>query len=321
MNSSNTLDLGASSIASTYQQRFGTNLSFAGRNWGVKEGPSFPVGPGGNRFSTDPNDVWVDQDGLHLTIHNLGGQWHCTEVILTENLDYGTYMFQTSSRQDILNANATFGGFTWDPFGDDTRVPAWPTREIDIEDSRWGVPQSATNSQTVVQPFDVPGALNNFRLPDLSDDAALTRFFTWSPGQVEFFTLLGHYQPASFPAEAIIDHDIYTENLAAGRVVPEPGRANFRFNLWLNHSAPVGNQPVEVVINDFEFTALIIGDLNGDGVLTNSDISPFVLSLLDRPAYSLMFPGLNPDVRGDFTGDGVLDNADIADFIGALIAR
>jgi hypothetical protein len=101
MDSANTLDLGASSIASTYEQRYGTNLAFSGRNWGVKQSPS-PAGPGGNLFSADSDDVWVDQDGLHLTIQNHGGQWYSTEVVLTENLGYGTYVFQTDSRQDIL---------------------------------------------------------------------------------------------------------------------------------------------------------------------------------------------------------------------------
>jgi hypothetical protein len=270
MQSSNTLDLGVDSITSSYQQRFGTNLAFAGRNWGVKEA-SQPVGPGGNLFSANSNNVWVDQDGLHLTIQNHGGQWYSTEVVLTEKLGYGTYAFQTSSRQDILDANATFGAFSWDPFGDDERIPAWPNREIDFEDTRWGDPLSSTNAQTVVQPYWAPGALNEFTLPDLSDDASLTRFFTWSPGRVEFYTLLGHLQPNAFPPEAIIDHYVYTENIAAGQIVPEPRRENFRFNLWLNDSSPSDNQPVEVVVNNFQFVALLPGDFDLDSDVDGAD--------------------------------------------------
>ena len=270
MQSSNTLDLGADSLASIYKQRFGTVLEFAGRSWGVKEA-TLPVGPGGNLFSANPNDAWVDQDGLHLTIQNHGGQWYSTEVVLTENLGFGTYVLQTSSRQDILDANATFGAFTWDPFGDDERIPLWPNREIDFEDTRWGDPLSVTNAQTVVQPYWAPGALNEFTLPDLSDDAALTRFFTWSPGRVEFYTLLGHRQPGSFPAEAVIDHYVYTENLAFGQVVPEPGRENFRFNLWLNDSAPSDGQPVEVVVDNFQFIPFLRGDFDLDGDVDGKD--------------------------------------------------
>ena len=48
-------------------QRFGRTIEFAGHTWGVKEAPD-PVGPGSNRFSSDTGDVFVDDDGLHLTI-------------------------------------------------------------------------------------------------------------------------------------------------------------------------------------------------------------------------------------------------------------
>jgi hypothetical protein len=94
-------------------------LNFAGRDWTIKQSSS-PIGPGPNRFSASSSDVWADGAGLHLTIQNHGGLWYSTEVILNENLGYGTYAFQTTSRQDILNANATFGAFTWDSSG--TRV-------------------------------------------------------------------------------------------------------------------------------------------------------------------------------------------------------
>ena len=138
--------------------QFNTHLQFGGRTWGVKES-AVPVGPGGNRFSAAPSDVWVDQDGLHLTISSDGFNWFSTEVVLSENLGYGTYLFQTDSRVDELNANATFGAFTWDPYGDDDRIPEFPNREIDFEDSRWGIPGRATNSQFVVQPYHVSGNL------------------------------------------------------------------------------------------------------------------------------------------------------------------
>ena len=243
-------------------------LDFAGRTWTIKQSNS-PVGPGGNRFSASPDDIWVDSAGLHLTIHNHGGLWYSTEVILNGNLGYGTYAFQTSSRQDILNANATFGAFTWDTTGT-SPIPGDPNREIDFEDSRWGNPSSSTNSQIVVQPYYVSGNLQRFTLPDLSEDAALTRFFTWSPGQVEFFSLAGHYLPTDFPGEAVFHHYLYLDNGVNHRV-PEPGQENFRFNLWLNEPAPVGNQPVEVVIKDFVFVPLVAGDYDGSGTVGPED--------------------------------------------------
>jgi hypothetical protein len=214
--------------------------------------------------------VWSDAAGLHLTIHKTGSFWYSTEVILNESHGYGTYAFQTTSRQDILNPNATFGAFTWDSAGGDT-IPNNPNREIDFEDGRWGKAADPTNSQVVVQPYYVNGNLQRITLPDLSVDAALTRFFTWSPNRIEFYTLRGHYSPLSFPPEAVIHHYTYVAN-GTTRRVPTPGQENFRFNLWLfQSSAPVGNEPVEVVVNDFKYLPLFVGDFDNNGAVDAAD--------------------------------------------------
>jgi hypothetical protein len=181
-------------------------------------------------------------------------------------------MFQTTSRQDILNPNATFGAFTWDPFGGDT-IPNNPNREIDFEDGRWSNPASPTNSQVVVQPYTVSGNLQRFTLPDLSQNADLTRFFIWSPNKIEFYTLRGHYSPTSFPMESVVHHFVYQDN-GANHLVPTPGRENFRFNLWLfRGTPPAGEQPVEVVVNDFAFLPLTPGDFDNDGQADDVDLS------------------------------------------------
>lgn len=67
-----------------------------------------------------------------------------------------------------------------------------------------------------------------------------------------------------------------------------------------------------------ELSSIVLGDLNGDGALTNGDISAFVLALTDVPGYASTYPGLDPDARGDFTGDNQLTNGDIAGFVDAL---
>jgi hypothetical protein len=244
-------------------------LDFAGHTWTIKQASSL-VGPGPNRFSNSPSDVWSDAQGLHLTIHKTGSFWYSTEVILNESHGYGTYVFQTTSRQDILNTNATFGAFTWDSAGGDT-IPNNPNREIDFEDGRWGNAADPTNSQAVVQPYFVNGNLQRITLPDLSADAALTRFFTWSQNKIDFYTLRGHYSPLNFPANAVINHYSYLANGTTHRV-PTPGQENFRFNLWLYQStAPVGNLPVEVVVNDFQYLPLVPGDYNNDGTVDGAD--------------------------------------------------
>ncbi len=250
------------------------SLEFASRTWNIKES-FFPVGPGGNRFSASLDVVWSDGEGLHLTIHKAGSLWFASEVILDESLGYGTYMFQTSTRQDILNPYVTFGAFTWDTAGDDARIPDAPNREIDFEDSRWGNPSDPISSQAVVQPyFATPDNLDRITLPDLSQNAELTRFFTWSPGKIEFITLLGHHSPTDFPPSAIIHQYEYVENLATNHIVPQPGAENFRFNLWVidPFSAPLNNEEVEVVINDFVYLPLLEGDFDNDGDVDSDDL-------------------------------------------------
>jgi hypothetical protein len=234
-------------------ERFGRTITFAGRTWAVKEAP-LPVGPGNNRFSDRTDDVWVDSEGLHLTIRERNGQWWSSEVILLDRLGYGTYVFKTRSRTDILDVNATFGLFTWDPYGDN-ESPGSPHREIDYEDSRWGV-AGDPNTQAVVQPWNVAGNRHRFNLPDLSADARLTRIFKWEPGKINFLTLAGHQSPTGYPNTSVIDDWPYVHEPAKQHYVPEPGRESVRLNLWLNQAAPANGQTIEVVVTDFSFVPM-----------------------------------------------------------------
>lgn len=302
--SSDTHILPGSTVASDWVQRYGRNLQFGGRNWGVKEAPS-PVGPGGNRFSADEDDVWVDEDGMHLTIHHHGGQWRSTEVVLTENLGYGTYYFRTSSEVEDLNVNATFGAFTWDSFGDDPRITDWPWREIDFEDSRWGNAADPTTSQTVIQPYYVTGNLDRYTIPDLSANPELTRAFTWAPGQIDWITALGNHSPqvvlaGDVPAGDVIDQRTYLDN-NGNHLVPDASRENFRFNLWLNQDAPDGNQPVEVIISDFVFIPFLSGDYDGSGTVGAADFEMWKSTFGQVVA---------PYGGADGNGNGVIDAAD-----------
>jgi hypothetical protein len=220
----------------------GSGLLFAGYRWIVKQS-DFPVGPGPNRFSNRPEDIWVDANGLHLTISQQGGVWWSTEVILDANLGYGTYVFHTDSRIDTLDANAVLGLFTWD----DLAPPYY--REIDFEFTRWGNPADFDNAQYVVQPFGTPGNLVRFRI-DLSDqDTKVTHVLVWSPGQVEMSTYHGHHLPGALPPSQRIAS--WTNN---GPQVPAPGAENVRMNLWLvNGSPPLNGQPEDVSITNFLF--------------------------------------------------------------------
>lgn len=229
---------------------YARTVSFAGRTWGVKAS-STPVGPGPNRFSDLPADIWVDSAGLHLSVRFHDGQWWCTEVVLLESLGHGTYSFQTASRVDTIDPNITVGLFTWDNHGDWAAQPAWPYREIDFEYSRWGWAGDPANAQFVVQPYTTPGNLRRFRI-DLTDASPeLTSFWEWRADRIHFTSLLGHHTPFIFPPASVIDEWTWTLG-----PVPDEGRENVRFNLWLNNpSGPANGQSAEVLITDFQYFA------------------------------------------------------------------
>jgi hypothetical protein len=235
-------DQSVSAAASLLEGPFAPSLLFAGYPWTVKQS-DFPVGPGPNRFSDRPEDVWVDADGLHLTISFQSGVWWSTEVILDGNLGYGTYVFHTESRIDTLDANIVLGIFTWDTFA----PPNY--REIDFEFARWGNPSDFTNAQYVVQPYSRPGNIVRFRVDLTSQDQKLTHVLVWSPGQVELSTYHGHHLPGALPSFQQISS--WTNN---GPDVPVAGLENARMNLWLvNGSPPLNGQPEEVLITNFLF--------------------------------------------------------------------
>ncbi len=220
----------------------GADLLFAGYPWIIKQSSS-PVGPGPNRFSDRPEDVWVDADGLHLTISQQTGLWWSSEVILDANLGYGTYVFHTESRIDTLDANMVLGLFTWDTFA----PPNY--REIDFEFSRWGNPSDVDNAQFVVQPYTTPSNIVRYRLDLNEQNQKATHVLVWSPGQVDMATYLGHHLPSQIPPFQPVFSWTNT-----GPDVPLPGGENVRMNLWLvNGNAPMSGQPEEVVISNFLF--------------------------------------------------------------------
>ncbi len=217
-------------------------LSFAGYDWRVKR-KDLLSGPGPNYFSDNEEDVWVDSNGLHLTINNRYGNWYCTEVILQASLGYGTYIISTSGRVDEIDPNMVFGIFTWDD-----HAPEINYREMDIELSRWGNPEDPTNAQYVVQPYTLPGHLNRFfiDLSDKTDD--LTHYMNWQPGVVEFKTYYGNHTTAP-PENQLVHQWTFT-----GEYVRVPGDENIRINFWLfNGIAPESGSGDEIVVTNFLF--------------------------------------------------------------------
>ena len=63
--------------------------------------------------------------------------------------------------------------------------------------------------------------------------------------------------------------------------------------------------------------ALTLGDLNCDGVVTVSDIGPFVMALTNPAGYTTQFPSCDM-MNADLNADGSVSVSDIGPFVNTL---
>jgi len=250
-------------------------IEFAGLDWRVKQSVQ-PVGPGGNFFSADSRDVWVDDQGsLHLKLNHRDDRWHCSELISDWPVGYGTYEFHLAGGAEQLDPNVVLGLFTWD-------TDSWQTdanSEIDIELTRW-CEDGAPNLHYSVHPAWGPDGKHPERttaeLIDLKGEAS-THVITWSPDGVECASYYGGAGPD--PNRLLLKWRFGPENPprmagnSDGRVtdpitIPKPhATTSVRINLWLVDGdrdkmgdPPTDGGPAEVIVTDFRYTPLTEGD-------------------------------------------------------------
>jgi hypothetical protein len=198
-------------------------VQFSGYQWEVRRTAS---GRDGSTSLYDPANVTTDKNGfLHLRVSRQRDHWVSSDVKLSRSLGYGSYRFVV---QDIshLEPAAVFAMFTWDDLG--------PSREMDIEISRWGEPED-NNAQFVVQPWVVPANTMRFAAPP----GTLTYVIRWEPGQVVFKTDRG--------TRPVAEH-VFTSG------VPVAGSERIRMNLYAYNNArnPLQRES-EVVLEKFEY--------------------------------------------------------------------
>ncbi len=204
-------------------------VQFSGYQWEVRDVSS---STGGSINSYDPANVWIDNKGfLHLVIAKQAGKWTCAEVKLSRSLGYGSYRFIV---QDVshLEPAAVFAVSTWDSSG--------PSREMDIEVSRWGEPADK-NAQYVIQPYVVPANTVRFNAPG----GTLTYWIDWQPGRTEFKTVHGS---SSMKRQDTVAEHVFTSG------IPSVGNEAVHMILYVfdNRNAPM-RQGTEVIIEKFEF--------------------------------------------------------------------
>lgn len=244
------LPVSAQAVASTLYARppLPRALVFAGYTWTVRK-RDYLADPGPNYFADGSHAVWVDAAGLHLTIARRNGRWECSEVILDKSLGYGTYIFQTRGRVDLLDPNAVAGMFTWET------APEVHNREIDIEIARWGIAGDPTAWQGAIQPChqcpqQCPANCQRFALALDDQDNDMTFYIVWLADRVTIRGYRGRHL-MNPPAERLVGAWTYT-----GPLVPAPGKETIRVNFWLLGGAPPHNgQAAELLLTHFAHSA------------------------------------------------------------------
>lgn len=200
-------------------------LQFSGYQWEILDVASDRGGTV-NLYSSE--NVWTDKDGfLHLQIKRQGRQWTSAEVRLARSLGYGTYRFLVADVNHLEPAAV---------FSLSSSEGSYPTREMDIEVSRWGEPADK-NAQFVIQPYVVPA--NTVRFNTLP--GTLTYFIDWQPGRAAFKAV------RSSEPQLVAQH-VFTSG------IPYIGNERIRMNLYVfdNPRSPLRHAS-EVVVEKFEF--------------------------------------------------------------------
>ena len=280
-------------------------VDFAGYRWRVKD--KFQ-GPGPNRFSDSEDVVRVLGNGsLFMGIDDAAG-WRCSEVTLEDHLGYGTYRFVTRGRVDLLDPNIVFGLFIWEYVSCyDPSVMWWnPPNEFDIEFSKWGNP-GAWEGQFVAQPYDWPGNLSRFDVPNDAAASRITSEFRWAPEGMYCRVWLGD---SGEPDGGSLLHDWFYD----GPHHPRPGLARVHFNLWLLNGAPPQNgQSASMLVEEFTFippegsSPECVGDVDLDGTVDAQDLGLLIA------AWGSCGKGGCP---ADFDRDGRVDAADLGLLVG-----
>ena len=226
-----------------------------GYTWVVKDGGGCnPLAPGPCHFN--PQNVSDDSGKLHLETYydTNNGRCEAAEVVLTENLGYGTYVFTVDGSVDVWGDTPILGLFTWDVDVPPTQECVNIHREIDFEfyqGGQLGCGDPNLNAQFVVQPVDCRVCTNQLYPFYMDYFTRTTHVMTWTPTAVKFTSYYGDYRVS--PPETG-DPDFIAAWTYSGSDNPLPGEENVRMNFYLEDgNQPSNNEVAEVTISFFGY--------------------------------------------------------------------
>lgn len=232
-------------------------VEFAGYTWQVRD---YGGGPGPNNWS--PDNVFVDEAGLHLRITSADGKWNAAEVVMTTALGFGTYNFDVAGRPDQLDKNVVLGLFNYPA---SSEIGPDGTNEIDIEFARWGVGKAkARLNWTVHAPVVSVKPAGQSHTSAIKEEGSV-QTFDWTADRITYsWARSGDPKPvASW---------VYAPK-SPERHIPQVPLV-VHMNLWLFEGKPPSDgAPVEVVIRDFHFAPhtnrALTNRVNGLSALTS----------------------------------------------------
>ena len=204
-------------------------IRFSGINWYVRNDPGEP---GPNQWSDTENNAWVDSSGyLHLKITKVGNTWYCSEVYTDKSYGYAKYTFQLANNAEKYDQNIVVGLFTYEN----------DSREIDIEFSRWGDPNSMAGWYTIQPPPYTSANEKSFAL-NMTDNYS-THIIDWSKDSINLQSYHGN-----FNGEPSVD-SLIQQWTYIGSKNPPAGAERLHINFWLLEGlAPVNQKEAELII-------------------------------------------------------------------------
>ncbi len=215
--------------SSATEEAAAKKLVFGGYQWQVSQHLAAVAGTE-NNFS--PSNVWTDHGGLlHLQISGSPQHWSSAQISLPRSLGYGSYRFVVRDLSH-MEPSAAFTMMILDDTG--------PSREMDIEISRWGE-TAAKNGQFVIQPYHIPANTVQFQTPT----APATFMLRWTPRRAAFKAFRG--VTSNWDASAFREH-VFTSG------VPLPGSESVRMSLYVfGHNKNPLQHKSEIVVEAFEY--------------------------------------------------------------------
>lgn len=227
-------------------------MEWAGFKWEVKNGLYNPGPKIPNMFSS--NNVFFDEEGLHLNITQDSGVWYCSEIQTSEIAQYGTYTFEMILNPplpvDQMDPNITIGTFLYEEKTE---------KEFDVEFASWGSIDEEQNTECSIHSpygstkshlFGTHPATNRFK-----------SMISWKPDEIVFKAFTAKEDSSDTKWDQTGEWE-YSQKTMGEEVfnpdyiptVKDSMKVHINFFI-MNAIPPINGKEAELIIRDFKYEA------------------------------------------------------------------